>query len=61
LGVCFLWVVFVKYTEVAQIIGLFFHVTSCVVIFTKNGLGYILGDFFHKLIWSPCLATTAPP
>jgi hypothetical protein len=19
-----------------------------------NGLGYILGDFFHKLVWSPC-------
>jgi hypothetical protein len=22
--------------------------------FDKNRLGYILGDFFHKLIWSPC-------
>jgi hypothetical protein len=21
--------------------------------FDKNGLGYSLGDFFHKLIWSP--------
>jgi hypothetical protein len=21
----------------------------------KNGLGYILGVFFHQLIWSPCL------
>jgi hypothetical protein len=20
---------------------------------TKNGLGYILGDFFHQLVWSP--------
>jgi hypothetical protein len=25
------------------------------LILTKNGLGYILGDFFQKLIWSPCL------
>jgi hypothetical protein len=24
-----------------------------VLILTKNGLGFILGDFFHKLIWSP--------
>jgi hypothetical protein len=22
--------------------------------FTRNGLGYILGDFFIKRIWSPC-------
>jgi hypothetical protein len=22
--------------------------------FDKNWLGYALGDFFHKLIWSPC-------
>jgi hypothetical protein len=24
--------------------------------FDKNGLGYILGGFFGKLIWSPCSA-----
>jgi hypothetical protein len=28
---------------------------SYVLILAKNGLGYILGDFFHKLIWSPWL------
>jgi hypothetical protein len=27
--------------------------------FDKNGLGYTLGDFFHKLIWSPWSTTTA--
>jgi hypothetical protein len=26
---------------------------SYALILTKNGPGYILGDFFHKLIWSP--------
>jgi hypothetical protein len=25
----------------------------CILTLTKNVLGYILGDFFHKLIWSP--------
>jgi hypothetical protein len=25
--------------------------------FEKNTLGYILGDFFHELIWSPCCRT----
>jgi hypothetical protein len=37
---------FLKISEVAQIIGeTFFHGTSYVLILTKNGLGYILGDF----------------
>jgi hypothetical protein len=28
---------------------------------TKNGRGYILGDFFHKLIWSPCSFVRCSP
>jgi hypothetical protein len=27
----------------------------------KTFLGYILGDFLHKLIWSPCLAARVTP
>jgi hypothetical protein len=32
----------------------FYYGKSDVIILTKNGLGYILGDFFRKRIWSPC-------
>jgi hypothetical protein len=32
--------------------SLFYTVKSYVSYLTKNGLGWILGDFFHKLIWS---------
>jgi hypothetical protein len=38
---------FLKTTEGAQIIWLlFFQVNRDVLVLTKNGLGYILGDFF---------------
>jgi hypothetical protein len=41
------WISFSKITEAAQIWGLFFtNGKICVPILTKNGLGYILGDFF---------------
>jgi hypothetical protein len=30
-----------------------FRGKSLALILKKNVLGYILGDFFHKLIWSP--------
>jgi hypothetical protein len=33
----------------------FSQLTSYVSILTKNGLGNIFGEFFHKLIWSPWL------
>jgi hypothetical protein len=35
----------VKITEIGQIIGLLFPGQSCILIFTLNGLGFILGDF----------------
>jgi hypothetical protein len=28
--------------------AIFFHGTSCVLLLTKNGLGYILGGFFSQ-------------
>jgi hypothetical protein len=52
-AIFFLWPVF----EVAQIIGeAFSRSTSYVLIFSKKWLGHTLGDFFRKLIWSPCHA-----
>jgi hypothetical protein len=35
-----------------------FHGKGVALILTKNGIGNILGDFFLKLIWSPCRQTT---
>jgi hypothetical protein len=35
----------------------FFHTVSYVLILAKNVLGYILGDFFYKIIWSPWFET----
>jgi hypothetical protein len=32
----------------------FFYRKRYVFILAKNVLGYILGDFVHKLIWLPC-------
>jgi hypothetical protein len=32
----------------------FIQGNSCILILAKSRLGYILGDFFHQLIWSPC-------
>jgi hypothetical protein len=40
--------------ESSHILGLhFFRGKTHALILTKNGLGNILGDFFHKHIWSP--------
>jgi hypothetical protein len=33
----------------------FFQLKSYILILNKNVLGYILSDFFHPLIWSPCM------
>jgi hypothetical protein len=41
---------FSKITQVAQIIGLLFYSTRYVLIFSKHGLGYILGDFCVALV-----------
>jgi hypothetical protein len=50
-----------KITEVALIFGLLLcNDKSYVLIVPKNGWGYILGDFFHKLSGSPCLCHKAP-
>jgi hypothetical protein len=58
LGNYLLWVVFVKITEVAQKNwAIFFKGKSFVLIMTKNGLGYTLGDFF-TLIRSPWMTLT---
>jgi hypothetical protein len=37
-------------TEVEQIYGLRFP--NVLGSYQKNRMGYILGDYFHKLIWS---------
>jgi hypothetical protein len=42
-----------KNTRVALILGHFFHGKRYIIIFDKNGLGYVLGHLFAKLIWSP--------
>jgi hypothetical protein len=44
---------FLKITEVAQISGKYFQWEQLLIILAKNVLGYILGDFFRKLVWSP--------
>jgi hypothetical protein len=41
---CLLWAVF--FTEVAHILGLLLYTVEVCTNFDKNGLGYILGDFF---------------
>jgi hypothetical protein len=51
-GHCLLWAVFWKITKVAHIVGLIISTVKVVYQFF-NGLGYILGDFFQKRIWSP--------
>jgi hypothetical protein len=47
---------FLKIAEVDHAFGL--HISTVIVLnyFFLNVLGHILGDFFHKLIWSPCYA-----
>jgi hypothetical protein len=44
---------FSKTVEIARIFAYFFYSRKIVYILMKNGLGNILGDFFHELIWSP--------
>jgi hypothetical protein len=43
----YFWEVFLIITEVAHIFGFCFRVKISVLIVTKNGLGYILGDFLQ--------------
>jgi hypothetical protein len=46
-----------KITEVAQLLGLFFQGENKVFIFTKNGIFYILGDFFKDSSGHPVRIT----
>jgi hypothetical protein len=46
LGDCLLGAVFLTYRSSPHFWTTFFHCKSDVLILTKNGLGYILGDFF---------------
>jgi hypothetical protein len=48
----------VTITKVDLIMGLLFPQKSHEIMMTKESLGYILGDFFHKIIWSPCSEVT---
>jgi hypothetical protein len=41
-----------NYRGGANFLGNFSHGTSYVLTLAKYGLGCILGDFFHKHIWS---------
>jgi hypothetical protein len=44
---------FLKIAELEQFWASISPSTSHVLILRKHGMGYILGDFFNKLIWSP--------
>jgi hypothetical protein len=51
---------FENYIRSPNVLATFFYgKITYVLISTENGLGYILGDFFHKLIWSPWLGAVA--
>jgi hypothetical protein len=52
-AVFLLWAAFENYKIRANYWAYFIHGTSGVLILTENGLGDILGDKFHKPIWSP--------
>jgi hypothetical protein len=45
---------FENYRSSPYICVAFFHGKVYAFILPKNGLGYILGGFFYKHIWSPC-------
>jgi hypothetical protein len=44
-----------KFSSSPDFWATFFQGKSYVLILAKKGLGFVLGDFFHKLIWSPWL------
>jgi hypothetical protein len=53
-GDCLVWRVFWKLQKQPKIFGPFFCGKSNFFILIKNVLGYISGEFFTKLISSPC-------
>jgi hypothetical protein len=42
-----------NYRNSTNTLGYFFHGKICALIFTRNGLGYILGDFFTNASGHP--------
>jgi hypothetical protein len=48
---------FIKITEVARILGYIFPKCKFWINLDKNGLGYILGDFFINSSGHPALRT----
>jgi hypothetical protein len=55
LGDCLVWKLFMQVSEVISIFGVtFFHGLTVCINFDKNRFGQILGDFWRKLIRSPC-------
>jgi hypothetical protein len=55
MGDCLLWVVFRnRQIYIANILGYFCPRLRLRINFDKNVLDFVLGYFFHKLIWSPC-------
>jgi hypothetical protein len=54
LGNCFYFGHFLKITKIAYICGLLFYTEKCyALILTKNGLGFIWGNFFTNLSGHP--------
>jgi hypothetical protein len=51
---------FDNYRRSPQCFATFLHSWGCALILTKKELGYILGDYLNKLVWSPCSTDTAP-
>jgi hypothetical protein len=43
-----------KNKEAGHLLGKFFPELKNAILLTRIGLGHILGDFFDKIIWSPC-------
>jgi hypothetical protein len=61
LGDCYLWFGLVcKLLKQTNFYGFFFHGLRSVIILTKNGLGYILGDFFTNASGHPVLLFHSP-
>jgi hypothetical protein len=55
---CQLFKFFEKLQKYPKFLYCFLHGKEKAFILENNVLGYILVDFFHKLIWSPCTQAT---
>jgi hypothetical protein len=54
MGDCLFWAAIKTLQKKPTFLGLIITRLRLHFDFDKNALGYTLGDFFHKLIWSPC-------